>query len=35
MSAVVEPDNDTSVWMTDMYANSASGMSTVIGRVKP
>ena len=35
MSAVVDPDNDSSVWMTDMYANNSSGMSTVIGRVKP
>ncbi len=35
MSAVVDPDDDTSVWLTDMYANGGSAMSTVIGRVKP
>jgi hypothetical protein len=35
MSAVVDPVNDATVWMSDMYARNDATMSTVVGRVKP
>jgi hypothetical protein len=37
MSAVVDPTNDATVWMTDAYAKGSSNpsLSVVVGRVKP